>query len=158
MRIYVWGKSLLVSCMYRNKSGLRLLFQPQPCESQLRIFLWALSRRFVAQEETSNRHQCGSFRYLGGLEPLQDSEAAANPMTTASLPSDTCKMQARQTHFILTTSTSEAALHIIRSVAGRCGFDARRRMRWRYEPAVGNKSLALLRKGNGTRPARRRVY
>ena len=60
----------------------------------------------------------------GCLEPLQASNAVANPQTMASLKNDTLKMQARKTFSILATSTAESAMHIVSSVNDRSGFEA----------------------------------
>ena len=65
----------------------------------------------------------GSFQidaYFGVwrcLAPLQ----AADPVTNSvvSLTTDTLKVQARQTFFILAPTSSDAALHIVRSIAAQ---------------------------------------
>ena len=56
------------------------------------------------------------------LEALPLSRATATPVTMLSITTDTLKVQARQTYFILATATSDAALHIVRSIADRCSW------------------------------------
>ena len=80
------------------------------------------------------------------LEAPQAAEVLTNPVTMICLTTDVLKVQARPTHVILATATSDAALHIVRSIADRCGFEAWRRPCLRYEPAIGSKSLALWNK------------
>ena len=64
------------------------------------------------------------FGLLACLEHLQANELETNPVTMISLATDTLKVEARQTYFFLATSTSDAALHIVLSIADRCGFEA----------------------------------
>ena len=87
-----------------------------------------------------------NFGVLECSEPVPAPELVMDSATMFTLTTDTLKVQAHPSCPILATASCDAALHSVRSIADRCGFETWRRLLLRYEPTLGIKSLASLDK------------